>query len=185
MKKKIILASSSPRRIEMMKKNGYDPLIIPSKADEHLPFNMSPEAAVMYLSLKKASEVHSRIDYDHILIAADTVVVLNNIILGKPSDKNEAYEMLTAMKNSCHNVLTGVCIINTYEYIKQLFYDKTTVFFKDYSNSELNAYLDTNEPYDKAGGYAIQGTFSKYIHHISGDYDNVVGLPWYRIKPWL
>ncbi|MDO4485763.1 MAG: Maf family protein [Bacillota bacterium] len=185
MKKKIILASSSPRRIEMMKKNGFNPQIIPAYVVEQLPINMSPEAAVMYLALKKAAYIDAATNGSHLIIAADTVVVHDNIILGKPESKEHAYEMLSKMKNDHHNVMTGVCIIDTYSYTKQCFFDKTSVYFRNYSDRELNAYINTDEPYDKAGGYAIQGTFSKYIDHIEGDYNNVVGFPWYRIKPFL
>lgn len=182
--KNIILASSSPRRIEMMKKNGFDPRIIPAHVDEHLPFEMTPESAVMYLALKKASYIDSSVKDKHVIIAADTVVVHNGKILGKPCDKNDAFDMLASMKNDHHNVLTGVCIIDTYTSRKICFFDRTAVFFNDYSDAELTAYVNTDEPYDKAGGYAIQGTFGKYIDHIEGDYDNVVGFPWYRIRPY-
>ena len=183
--KKIILASSSPRRIEMMKKNGYNPLIMPAYVDEHLPFNMSPEPAVMYLALKKAAHIDAAVNDKHIIIAADTVVVHDRRILGKPADKNEAFDMLYRMRNDHHDVLTGVCIIDTYTPRKICFYDRTSVFFNDYSHAELTAYVNTDEPYDKAGGYAIQGTFGKYIDHIDGDYNTVVGFPWYRIRPYL
>ncbi|MGN0702960.1 MAG: Maf family protein [Lentihominibacter sp.] len=184
--KKIILASSSPRRIEMMKKNGYTPLIMPADVDETLPFDMTPEASVMYLALKKAAHINAASDSEmHIIIAADTVVVHNKKILGKPHGRNEAWRMLSSMRNDQHDVLTGVCIIDTYASSKICFYDRTSVFFNDYSDAELNAYIDTDEPYDKAGGYAIQGTFGRYIDHIDGDYDNVVGFPWYRIEPYL
>lgn len=183
--KNIILASSSPRRIEMMKKHGYNPIIMPSNVDERLPFKMSPEAVVMYLALKKAAHIDAAIKDKHIIIAADTVVVYNNSILGKPESKEDAYDMLNKMKNDHHNVMTGVCIIDTYSFTKECFYDNTSVYFKNYSKDELYAYINTDEPYDKAGAYAIQGTFGKYVDHIEGDYDNVVGFPWYRIKPYL
>lgn len=183
--KKIILASSSPRRIEMMKKNGYEPEIIPADIDETLPFDMSPEAATMYLAFKKASYVNNAAknenNKDRLIIAADTVVVFNKKIIGKPADRNEAFNTLIQLRSSSHRVITGVCISDTEKNTIECFYDVTEVFFKDFSEKELIEYIDTPEPYDKAGGYAIQGTFGKYVDHIDGDYDNVVGFPWKKI----
>lgn len=186
--KKIILASGSPRRIEMMKNNGYDPVVSPADVDESLPFNMSPASAVMYLALKKASYTDALFANDEnprITIAADTIVVDGDKIMGKPEDKKDAYKMLTSLRNRNHQVMTGVCIIDSVSRRKTCFCDITEVFFTDYSDEELNEYLDTDEPYDKAGAYAIQGTFAKYIDRFEGDYDNVVGFPWYRIASFL
>ena len=205
---KIILASSSKRRIEMMKNKNYEPLIMPADVDEALPLSMTPEASVMYLALKKAmftehgiltaihaaNELHmtdkihtadKTIDDDYIILAADTVVVYDSCIIGKPKDKKEAFEILSTLRNNCHHVLTGVCIIDSSKNIKTCFCDDTLVYFKNYTDDELAAYVDTPEPYDKAGGYAIQETFKKYVDHIEGDFDNVVGFPWYRIEPYL
>ncbi len=187
--KKIVLASSSPRRIEMMKKNGYEPLIRPADIDETLPIQMSPEAATMYLAFKKASFINSKennsIDEDMLIIAADTVVVYGSRIIGKPADKNEAFNTLIRLRNSSHRVITGVCMIDNKNNIKECFGSVTEVFFKDFSEKELIEYINTPEPYDKAGGYAIQGTFGKYVDHIDGDYDNVVGFPWKQIHARL
>ena len=177
---KIILASASPRRIEIMKKHGFKPEIVPAHIDEVLPFSMSSEASVMYLALKKALNVSLRVSYSNsILIAADTVVIFENKIIGKPKTQEEAFTILKDMRGKRHHVITGVCILETY------LYEKTAVYFKQYSDAELISYTKTPEPYDKAGGYAIQGTFGKYVDHIEGDYNNVVGLPWLSIKPFL
>lgn len=195
--KKIVLASSSPRRIEMMRNNGYDPVIIPADVDEKLPFGMTPESSAMYLALKKAQYVADSLksecaanaadhdDTDALIIAADTIVVYHNKIIGKPKNEVDAYLTLHRMKNDCHHVITGVCLIDTAKTNKICLYEDTSVFFTDYSAEELDAYVKTAEPYDKAGGYAIQGTFKKYIDHIEGDFDNVVGFPWSRIEPYL
>ena len=186
--KKIILASGSPRRIEMMKNNGYDPVIAPADVNESLPFDMAPESAVMYLALKKASctdAVFNDDETSHLTIAADTIVVDGDKIMGKPENKEDAFSMLSSLRNRNHQVMTGVCIIDSETKQKICFCDITQVYFTDYSDEELNAYLDTDEAYDKAGAYAIQGTFGKYIDHFEGDYDNVVGFPWYRIKPLI
>ena len=185
--KKIILASSSPRRIEMMRKNGYEPEIIPADIDETLPFDMSPEAATMYLAYSKAVCAAEKADQptDAIIIAADTVVVYDKTIIGKPVSRDEAFHILHRLKNSSHDVITGVCIIDTGKNTKECFYSDTKVFFGDFSDEDLFRYVEKDEPYDKAGGYAIQGTFGKYVDHIEGDYDNVVGFPWMRIKEYL
>lgn len=187
--KKIILASSSPRRIEMMKKNGFDPLIIPANVNETLSFDISPESTVMYLALKKAlfvskERIKKNIDSD-LIIAADTIVVFNGNIIGKPVDKKDAFNTLSSLRNTHHHVVTGVCLLDEKLSLKTCFYDDTKVFFKNFSDDFLKKYVETSEPYDKAGGYAIQGTFKDHILNIEGDFDNVVGLPWYRVKPYL
>lgn len=191
--KRIILASSSPRRIEMMKKNGYEPEIIPADVDETILIDMSCESAAMAMALKKAAYIAEQICADEntyynegaVIIAADTIVVYGNEIMGKPVDQDDAYRMLSKLRCSHHQVMTGVSIIDTAENRKICFCDTTLVYFKDYTDEELLAYVKTSEPYDKAGGYAIQGTFGKYIDRFEGDYDNVVGFPWYRVKEYL
>jgi len=224
----IILASASPRRIEMLKNAGYDPVVRPASINETLPFDMKPETATMYLAMAKAfavadeitpaSEdgvtVHDPVRFsvtrdwppageDIRIIAADTVVVSGGSIIGKPTDQDDAYRILSALRGTSHHVVTGCCVVSISYYgqmqldragqyemtdgIRQAscFYEDTEVFFKSYSNEELKAYVATDEPYDKAGGYAIQGTFEKYIDHIEGDYDNVVGLPLTRLKQFI
>ena len=194
--KNIILASGSPRRIEMMQQHGFDPEIRPADVDENLPFYMTPEASVMYLAFKKA--IHTATFHykpDSIYISADTIVEYKGQIIGKPHDSDDAFCTLQTLRNNVHHVITGVCILETDPAQgsaplpsfkkKECFYESTSVFFKDYSDDELLAYINTAEPYDKAGGYAIQGTFGKYIDHIEGDYDNVVGFPRKRISEFL
>lgn len=194
--KRIILASSSPRRIEMMKNNGYDPEIIPAHVDETIHIDMSCEAAAMAMAYKKAVHTASQLyetntssdsddDNSAVIIAADTIVVYDSEIMGKPTDRDDAYRMLSRLRNSYHQVITGVAIIDTAKNVKHCFCDITDVYFKNYTDEELLTYINTDEPYDKAGGYAIQGTFSKYIDRFEGDYDNVVGFPWYRVKEYL
>lgn len=184
MKREIILASSSPRRIEMMKKHGYSPAIRPAEIDETLPEGIGMRDAVMFLALKKAMAVESSAPAGSIIIAADTVVFKDGI-LGKPKDRNDAFSMLTKIKNTSHFVTTGVAVVVAGEYCKKVFCDVTKVFCKDYTDEELIAYLDTDEPYDKAGAYAIQGLFSKYVDHYEGSFDNVVGFPWAKIEAEL
>ena len=188
MDRQIILASSSPRRIDMMKSHGYNPEIRPSDIDETLPENIGMKDAVMFLALKKALDVESRCtfpeDQGKLIIAADTVVYKDGI-LGKPVDRADAFAMLQRIKGTSHQVATGVAIIEAGCANKIVFCDATKVCCKDYTEEELNAYLDTDEPYDKAGAYAIQGIFSKYIDHYEGSFDTVVGFPWDLIESKL
>lgn len=188
MKHSIILASSSPRRIEMMRKNGYNPEIRPSDIDETLPAGIGMKDAVMFLALKKALDVESRCkfpdDQGKLIIAADTVVYKDGI-LGKPVDREDAFSMLSRIRNTSHQVATGVAIIQAGCANKMVFCDATTVYCKAYTDEELNAYLDTDEPYDKAGAYAIQGIFGKYIDRYEGSFDTVVGFPWDIIESKL
>lgn len=185
----LILASASPRRIEMMRQRGYAPRVFPAHVDERLPFPMDMETAVMYLACKKALWVEgqltpSDISASPVLIAADTVVYTDHII-GKPADPAEAAEILLSLRNGSHYVATGVCLLRPGQPVRRLFCEVTRVFFKDFPQEALEAYVATDEPYDKAGGYAIQGTFGKYVDRIEGDYDNVIGFPWGRIEKEL
>lgn len=190
MTRNIILASKSPRRIRMMREWGYDPIVIPSQAEETLPAFLRPASAVMYLSFLKAWDVASaKLDaYDEVtVIGSDTVVVADDAIIGKPSGPSEAFEILSRLRDDVHHVLTGVCIISKKDghISKRCLYESTAVWFKDYTDEELLAYVNTDEPYDKAGGYAIQETFSKYVDHIEGSFNNVVGFPIERITEYL
>lgn len=182
----IILASGSPRRIEIMEKHGIMPTVIPANIDERIPEGLSMGESVMFLALKKALYVESILEDSEknekpYIIAADTIVYKDGII-GKPKDRQEAYEILQRLRNSCHQVVTGVCIIKAESDIRHAFYEVTDVSVKNFTDEELNEYLDTDEPYDKAGAYAIQGIFSKYIEKYEGDFENVVGFPWKRIE---
>lgn len=185
----LILASGSPRRIQMMKEKGYDPIVMPAKVEEHLPFPMNMETAVLYLACKKALWVENALNPPQkssapIIIAADTVVY-KDAIIGKPKDYQDTMEILWKLRNDWHYVATGVCLLRAGTPARRLFCEVTKVFFDDYPLEVLQAYAQTEEPYDKAGGYAIQGTFGKYVHHIEGDYENVIGFPWKRIEKEL
>ena len=185
----IILASGSPRRINMMKEKGFDPIIMPADVNEDLPFEIPMESSVMYLAAKKALWVENQLKEQEtadgqLIIAADTVVYKDRII-GKPENPCDAFRTLSSLQNDYHYVATGVCLIKAGEPVRKAFCEVTKVFFTDIPDNELAAYVQTKEPYDKAGGYAIQGTFAKYIDHFEGDYDNVVGFPWKRIEEEL
>ncbi|GAB1476599.1 Maf family protein [Bacillota bacterium] len=185
----IVLASTSPRRIEILKKNGIEPVIIPPDGDESLSDGIEPQDAVTQLALKKARSVEPMVrerfpDSPVIIIAADTIVYLDGII-GKPRDKEDAYAILDRLRGKEHFVATGVAIIVTGTGSEKVFCELTRVGFRDYPDSEIYSYIDTEEPYDKAGGYAIQGGWGKNVAFIMGDYDNVVGFPWTRISQEL
>lgn len=195
MKSRIILASSSPRRIDILKAGGIEPIIIPpSGVTEDLSLPLSMEQAVMYLALKKGlySEKQYLSQYGSdgsdivpaVLIAADTIVYKNGMI-GKPSDRENAFATLKLLRNSSHCVATGVSLIQPGTNKRSVFFDVTEVFFKDYSDEEIDQYLDTEEPWDKAGSYAIQGHWGKHISHFAGRYDNVIGFPWGLIQSVL
>ncbi|NLP30917.1 MAG: septum formation protein Maf [Clostridiales bacterium] len=184
-KKQIILASSSPRRIKMLKENGINPMIISPDIDENLPEGLDLRQSVMFLALKKALYVENLFletnDLNNIIIAADTIVYCDKII-GKPETKEEAFEILSFLRNKSHWVATGVAILRAGSNVRKAFYELTEVFFKDYKDEDIIEYINTSEPYDKAGGYAIQGSWGKYIDRIIGDLDNVIGFPWSRIE---
>ncbi len=182
--KKFVLASASPRRIEMMRSHGYDPMVRPADIEENLPIVNGMKETVMFLALKKAKAVESSnhdIDQGSVIIAADTVVYKDEI-MGKPLDFQNGFDMLSKLRNTFHYVTTGVALVVAGEQKARVFAEVTKVYFKDYSDEELRAYLETDEAYDKAGAYAIQGHFAQYIEKFEGDYDNVVGFPWKRIE---
>lgn len=183
--KNYILASGSPRRIDIMKKHGINPTIIPAQIEENIPPINGMKETVMFLALKKAKYVEAlgsnKIPKGSIIIAADTIVYKDKI-MGKPSDKNDGFRMLSELRNTHHYVATGVALVESENQNARVFAEITKVYFKDYTDEELLEYLDSDEAYDKAGGYAIQGHFAKYIDKIEGDYDNVVGFPWSRIE---
>ncbi|WP_206460710.1 Maf family protein [Anaerovorax sp. IOR16] len=179
MKSKIILASGSPRRVDMMQKHGIFPEIIKPEVDETLPKDISVCQSVMYLALKKALYVEKKCQ-NGIILAADTLVYKNEI-LGKPKDYEDAVRILKLLRNKKHLVLTGVAIVEANTTNRRVFYESTEVIFKNYSDQDIIDYIESGEVWDKAGAYAIQGSFSKYIDAFIGDYDNVVGFPWKRI----
>ena len=185
---KIVLASASPRRRELLQMLGLeDFLICPAKGEELPPDHATPEETVCSLASAKAREVAAKFSPDTLIIAADTIVVYEGQIIGKPRGEEEAFRILSMLRNQRHQVITGVCLIDSAAdpAEKRCLYDVTDVYFSDYSDEELRAYVQTPEPYDKAGGYAIQESFGKYIDHIEGDMDNVIGFPMYRVEDLL
>lgn len=171
---KIILASASPRRKELLSLAGIEYEVIPSKCDEFLPDDITPADAVEELARQKAEDVFRR-NPDCKIIAADTVVALGNTILGKPKDDRDAFDMLASLSGNTHTVYTGVCIKTADS--EEIFHCATDVEFYNLTEKEICDYIATKEPCDKAGSYGIQGKGSLLVKGIKGDYFNVVGLP--------
>ncbi len=170
---KLVLASKSPRRSEILKNAGIDFTVRVANADETIPDGTKPEDAVVFLAARKALAVERA--EDETVLGADTIVVLDDKILGKPKDREDAYNMIKNLSGRVHSVFTGVCAVGNG--ISLTFAEETKVEFYPLTDEEINKYIDTNEPYDKAGAYGIQGIASKFIRGIEGDYFNVVGLP--------
>lgn len=185
---KMILASASPRRVEILKSHGITPIVMPANIDESFPDGLSAYDAVMYIAKQKGEHIESSIDKTkykgYFLLAADTIVY-NEKMIGKPKDRADAFDILWSLKNKAHYVISGVYLSKIGENLKHSFYVETKVHTKGYSKEDINAYLDTGESFDKAGAYAIQGVFKKHIDHIEGDLENVIGLPWEAIKKEL
>lgn len=185
----IILASASPRRLEILNNHGIDPIVLPQDTDEHIPEGTGMNDAVEGLASQKARACYNAVKDDpqyagHIIIGADTIVWKDEI-MGKPADHDDAWRMLDKIRGTHHYVVTGICFIETDSGRETVMSDVTTVYCKNYSDEDIEAYLSTEEPYDKAGSYAIQGRFGRYIDHIDGDYENVVGLPFHLIAYYL
>lgn len=180
--KKIVLASASPRRKEILEQVGISFDIIPSTSDEVITKDV-PKDIVEELAEQKAYEVFSNLSNPSIVIGADTIVVLNNSIMGKPKDEIDAFNMLDNLQNKTHTVYTGVCIyINKNNEVKKLlFSEATNVTMYPMSKEQIYDYIATKEPMDKAGAYGIQGKSAIYIKKIDGDYNTVVGLPIARL----
>ncbi|MBR1555461.1 MAG: septum formation inhibitor Maf [Oscillospiraceae bacterium] len=171
---KIILASGSPRRQELLKLVTDDFEICPVDADETLPAGMPVEMTAAFLADLKAKSC-AKLFPDAIVIGCDTVVILEDEIMGKPKDREDAFRMLRKLSGEVHSVMTGVSLY--YNTQTTVFTTETRVEFYPLSDAEINAYLDTGEPFDKAGAYGIQGKGSLLVRGIEGDYFNVVGLP--------
>lgn len=171
---KIILASASPRRKELLTLAGIEYEVVVSQCEETLPDGITPDKAVEELARQKAEDVFCRHD-DAMIIAADTVVALGNTILGKPKDEDDAFNMLSSLSGRRHTVYTGVCIKTKDK--TDIFYVATDVEFYELSEKEIKDYIATGEPMDKAGAYGIQGKGFVLVKGIHGDYFNVVGLP--------
>ncbi len=175
----IILASASPRRKELLKQITENFEVVVSSVEEIVPNNIPQEEVPQFLATLKAKDVASH-NPDKLIIGADTCVFYDGAILGKPKDRQDAINMLSTLSGKTHSVITGCAIIKNGKSIS--FSVKTDVEFYDLSENEIYDYIDTKEPFDKAGGYGIQGKGALLVKGIKGDYFNVVGLPISQLK---
>lgn len=176
----VILASASPRRKELLANMGIDFSVVVSDADESAAdSNVPPGIYVQQLSLLKAVAVAEKVinNKNALIIAADTVVVNENKILGKPENEQEAFKMLSELSGKTHQVYTGFCVLRAKDAYTVCKHVCTEVTFKKLSDQQITDYIKTKEPMDKAGAYGIQGLGAMLVEKINGDYFNVVGLP--------
>ncbi|MDB5137198.1 MAG: maf [Mucilaginibacter sp.] len=172
---KIILASKSPRRQELLRLMDIDFRIVLKEVDESYPENLSPEEIAVYVAEKKAKAFDESID-NEIVLTADTIVSIERHILGKPETIEHAAEMLQMLSGKVHKVVTGVCLLYKHKY--NLFHDVSEVFFRKLAIEEIDFYVNNYHPLDKAGAYGIQEWIGLIgIERINGSYTNVVGLP--------
>jgi len=182
---RLILGSASTRRAEILRDAGYHFSILSSAIDETPYPEESPQDLVERLAKTKADLAAARAVGPAILIAADTEVVLDGHIFGKPRSSDDARRMLEKLSGRTHAVLTGVCLIRLPDVERISFVETTLVTFASLTEEEITRYLATGEPHDKAGAYAIQGCAARYIPRIEGCYFNVVGLPLARLQQAL
>ena len=172
----IVLASASPRRKELLERLNIHPIIAQKNIVEKINSGELPEVVVMSLAFKKALAISMSYP-DDIVIGADTIVVNDGVILGKPNDDDEAYKMLKNLSSKSHKVITGISILSQSKGIKIIDYESTIVKFRELSDRQIKNYILTKEPLDKAGSYGIQGLGAVFVEKIDGCYFNVVGLP--------
>lgn len=182
---KIILASASPRRKELLAKTGISFTVIPAAGEEKRT-SEDPGEAVQQLARDKAEWVAQSLaecEEETLVIGSDTIVVFENRILGKPKDRRDAAETLEKLQGNTHQVYTGVSVLERKagKWVEHTFFESTDVTFYPVSREEIQDYIATGEPMDKAGSYGIQGLFGIYVKGICGDYNNVVGLPVARL----
>lgn len=178
--KKLILASASPRRREILNTAGLDFDVFVTDTDESVisPLNMPVGMYVQELALLKASACAKTVGKcNSLIISADTIVYMDGKILGKPKNDDDAFSMLKSLSGKCHSVFTGICVMRCRDAFSVCKPFETKVYFKELTDDEIRTYIKTGECKDKAGAYAVQGLGSLFVEKIEGDYFNVVGLP--------
>ncbi len=184
-KKKLILASQSPRRREILSKMGLKFEIIPSTSEEKMPEGEFTPEMIEEIAYKKAEEVAKRVDKNAQILGADTVVIHNKKVLGKPHTKQEAYEMLEELSGITHYVVTGICLIDNSTNKIYKTHTITYVTFNNLTQGMIANYIEGYKPYDKAGSYGIQELPEGFVKNIEGELDNVIGLPSKAVKSLL
>ncbi|HHE04936.1 MAG TPA: septum formation protein Maf [candidate division WOR-3 bacterium] len=178
---KVMLASGSPRRINILKKLGVDFVVRKVNIDEKI-FE-SPDYTVIYNAQKKVEEASKEMMPEDIVIGFDTIVYLNRKIIGKPRDREEAFKILSKLSGKTHKVFTGIAIKYNMDLISD--FDVSSVTFKKLMDTEILEYINSGEPFDKAGAYGVQGKAVSFIEKIEGSYTNVVGLPVEKLQNLL
>lgn len=174
---RIVLASASPRRLDLLSSLGLQFDVVPSDVDENIDL-ADPAEFVRQLSLAKAEAVAAQIKNDPALVlGADTIVVLNEQILGKPTSREHAFAMLMSLSGNCHQVFTGVSLLKSDGSRRKTLHQISNVYFRPLDPAEVRHYINTDEPMDKAGSYALQGLGSSFVEKIDGCYTNIIGLP--------
>ena len=181
---KIILASQSPRRAKILRMIGVNFKVVPSKIIEKINPKIGQNEVAINISKAKAETISHKYPKD-LIIGADTIIVLNEEIFGKPKNKNESKKMLKALSGNCHEVITGVTIINEKLGIVKTFSEKTKVFVQKIPTKQIEFYVNNYNTLDKAGSYGIQEWFSVWIKKINGCYYNVMGLPVSKLYRYL
>lgn len=174
--KEIILASASPRRMELLRQIGLKFRVMPSNIEENIDLNVEPETTAMRLAYGKAFNIAGELAGGAIVIGADTIVVKDGI-LGKPCDEKDAFRMLKKLQGSWHEVITGVAVVESGTMRVVNDYERTLVKMRKLDDEEILSYIETGEPMDKAGAYGIQGLGAVLVERIEGCYSNVVGMP--------
>jgi len=181
----VVLASSSPRRIKMLRDFGLDPIVVKPDCGEEIFTELLPHQLVMALSLRKnlavsgmsETELLMKDADDYLVISSDTIVSFNGQVLEKPVDEADAVRMLSMLSGNAHTVFTGCCVYHKATGNRLLFYDSTDVCFKPYGRDVIDAYVATGIPMDKAGSYGIQDGFRDQVDHFIGSEDTVIGFP--------
>jgi septum formation protein len=174
---RLLLASTSPRRRELLRRAGFDFEVRPSHIVEEIQRGERPEEFARRAAREKATQVAASCPTGSFVLGADTVVVIDGEMLGKPSDPQDATRMLRLLSGRTHQVHTGICLVRAPDEIEALKHETTLVTFRELDEEEIRRYVVSGEPLDKAGAYAVQGLASKFVTRISGCYSNVVGLP--------
>lgn len=184
MKTKLILASASPRRRALIEMLGvFDLTVIPAESEAPCPPELTPAEAVCFVSEEKAKDVARRVPGDSLILAADTVVSLEGRLLGKPRSPEEAHAMLRSLSGRKHTVYTGMALLRGERRLTD--WAKTEVWFRELSDGEIDAYVATGSPLDKAGAYGAQDMAALFVERVDGEFYNVVGLPLCRLGQML
>lgn len=181
----LILASASPRRSQLLRQMGLSFMVDPAHIDEGAVRASRPSALAETLALSKAQAIAHKHTGSAYVIGADTIVVSHGRVLGKPRDESEAVAMLRRLSGSWHRVITGIAVVDAGDGRYRVGHEVTAVEFAPMTIREIQAYIDTGDPMDKAGSYGIQGLAGQYIPRIRGDYFNVMGLPLHRLRMML